>query len=122
MTDYKEIADKVIDQITYFENSLIENTRLRHADKHAHGSIIIHFAQSVIDAEFGGKSTDELIGWRRINGELVAHYYKYHRTSESDAISLCDRFYAISDNLIFPGPGMAFCSDCTEKAIRLVKV
>jgi hypothetical protein len=63
---------------------------------------------------------NNLIGWRRNNGEHVCHYFKKDNSdSNADSISLCERFYAFRTELVFPGPGMFFCEECKNKAEEL---
>ena len=67
MTDYKEISTKIIEAVSDFEEQLLNMTRFRHTDARAHGDVIKHFAEAIIDAEFTGskmeivKTTFELL-------------------------------------------------------------
>ena len=54
MTDYKEISERLIAEITTFEQELFANSQHSHNPPYerAHANIIEHFAKSIIDVEF----------------------------------------------------------------------
>ena len=62
-----------------------------------------------------------MIGWRTKGDEVSPHYYREDDTgSGADAISLCEKFYAFHKDMNFPGPSMAFCSECEEIFLKTI--
>ncbi len=52
MTNYNEIGKRIIDEIASFDQQLRIDTQIRHTSTQAHGSIVEHYAKSIIDVEF----------------------------------------------------------------------
>lgn len=68
-----------------------------------------------------------LVGWRlkedevNIDGATLAHYYCGDNSDpETDSSSLCERLYALKEELVFPKPGLPhYCKECQQEALRL---
>ena len=62
-----------------------------------------------------------LIGWRTKENEVSPHYYREDDSDPgADAISMCEKFYAFRKDLVFPGPSMAFCSECEKVFVEVM--
>ncbi len=60
MTDYKEIGDKLTEAIADFESKLRTRGQIQHASPERFAAIVDHYAESIIDAEFGDKKIENL--------------------------------------------------------------